>query len=131
MRRAGEAPPLSDPGDFVYVIDASAKVAGAEGTNWRTDDMSRIVEVAGQMKEEVDRSAIHPLQVIQKRFESRRVAESIVARAVITDLGYGDQLGDDPDMEDESEDEAESEEEKAWVGFLRQHSPHSRAGSER
>ena len=36
-----------------------------------------------------------------------------LAREVIRDLGYGDQLGDDPDMEDESEgDEAEQEEEQ-------------------
>ncbi|SPH18607.1 Aerobic cobaltochelatase subunit CobT [Defluviimonas aquaemixtae] len=35
------------------------------------------------------------------------------ARQIIRDLGYGDQLGDDPDMEDESEgDEAEQEEEQ-------------------
>ena len=36
-----------------------------------------------------------------------------LAREVIRDLGYGDQLGDDPDMEDESEgDQAEQEEEQ-------------------
>ncbi len=36
-----------------------------------------------------------------------------LARQVIKDLGYGDQLGDDPDMEDESEgDEAQSEEDQ-------------------
>jgi cobaltochelatase CobT len=37
-----------------------------------------------------------------------------LARQVIKDLGYGDQLGDDPDMEDESEgDEAEQENEES------------------
>ncbi len=36
-----------------------------------------------------------------------------LARQVIKDLGYGDQLGDDPDMEDESEgDDAQSEEDQ-------------------
>lgn len=36
-----------------------------------------------------------------------------LARQVIKDLGYGDQLGDDPDLEDESEgDDAESEEDQ-------------------
>jgi cobaltochelatase CobT len=31
-----------------------------------------------------------------------------LARRMIEDLGYGDQLGDDPDLEDESEDEGDS-----------------------
>jgi cobaltochelatase CobT len=35
-----------------------------------------------------------------------------LARQVIDDLGYGDQLGDDPDAEDEPEDEGQSEEEE-------------------
>ncbi|MDI3336277.1 cobaltochelatase subunit CobT [Defluviimonas aestuarii] len=36
-----------------------------------------------------------------------------LARQVIRDLGYGDQLGDDPDMEDEAEgDEADTEEQE-------------------
>jgi cobaltochelatase CobT len=34
------------------------------------------------------------------------------ARQVIEDLGYGDQLGDDPDLEDENEDEAETDEDQ-------------------
>lgn len=35
-----------------------------------------------------------------------------LSRQVIEDLGYGDQLGDDPDLEDENEDEAETEEDQ-------------------
>ncbi|MEM8657217.1 MAG: cobaltochelatase subunit CobT [Pseudomonadota bacterium] len=37
-------------------------------------------------------------------------AFSKLARQVIRDLGYGDQLGDDPDLEDEADDTAEQEE---------------------
>ncbi|MEM9795750.1 MAG: cobaltochelatase subunit CobT [Pseudomonadota bacterium] len=35
-----------------------------------------------------------------------------LARQLIDDLGYGDQLGDDPDMDDDQEDEGQSEEEE-------------------
>jgi len=34
-----------------------------------------------------------------------------LARQVIDDLGYGDQLGDDPDMDDDQDDEAEEQDE--------------------
>ena len=40
---------------------------------------------------------------------SDQKAFSKFARQVIEDLGYGDQLGEDPDAEDESQDEAEPE----------------------
>ncbi len=44
---------------------------------------------------------------------SDQAAFARFARQVITDLGYGDQLGDDPDQEDEEEgDEAESQEQE-------------------
>ncbi len=39
-------------------------------------------------------------------------AFSKLARQVIRDLGYGDQLGDDPDMEDDSEDQAEADQDQ-------------------
>ena len=35
-----------------------------------------------------------------------------LARRVISDLGYGDQLGDDPDQDDENDDSAETEEDE-------------------
>ncbi len=35
-----------------------------------------------------------------------------LARKMIEDLGYGDQLGDDPDMDDDEEEEGQSEEEE-------------------
>lgn len=35
------------------------------------------------------------------------------ARQVITDLGYGDQIGDDPDQQDEDQDDQASEDDKA------------------
>ena len=35
-----------------------------------------------------------------------------LARQVISDLGYGDQLGEDPDSEDESDEEAEADDEQ-------------------
>ena len=45
---------------------------------------------------------------------SDQAAFARFTRQVITDLGYGDQLGDDPDIEDEEmEDEAEPQEEEA------------------
>ncbi len=38
VRSSGEdGPPITDPGSFVYVIPAAAKVAGTLGTNWLTD----------------------------------------------------------------------------------------------
>ncbi|MEZ5778386.1 MAG: cobaltochelatase subunit CobT [Paracoccaceae bacterium] len=42
-----------------------------------------------------------------------QIAFARLARQVIKDLGYGDQLGDDPDMEDDAEgDEAQTEEDE-------------------
>ncbi|MEZ5732655.1 MAG: cobaltochelatase subunit CobT [Paracoccaceae bacterium] len=46
-----------------------------------------------------------------------------LARQIIRDLGYGDQLGDDPDMEDESEGDAETSEDD-------QESPDSQQGDD-
>ncbi len=54
----------------------------------------------------IEKQAGGTLDGIRDSFLDQR-AFAKFARQVISDLGYGDQLGDDPDTEDDSEDQAE------------------------
>ena len=61
----------------------------------------------------IEESAGGTLDGLQAALSDQRLFAKL-ARQVIDDLGYGDQLGDDPDQsEDDSEEQAETEEEQA------------------
>ncbi len=63
-------------------------------------------------REHIEGEAAQTLSALNETLPDQR-AFARLARQIIEDLGYGDQLGDDPDMEDqEQEDEAESEDEE-------------------
>jgi len=59
----------------------------------------------------IEDSASGTLDGVNDRLEDQ-AAFARLARQVISDLGYGDQLGDDPDAEDESEGDNEQAEEE-------------------
>ncbi len=61
-------------------------------------------------REFLDKNAGETLDNIDETLTDQ-AAFARLARQVIEDLGYGDQLGDDPDQEEDQDDEAEAEEE--------------------
>ncbi|MCW3781861.1 cobaltochelatase subunit CobT [Defluviimonas salinarum] len=101
IRSAQEAPLAQAAGYLVRHLATGRKMpGGAQNVMelWRPF----IEEQAGGTLEHVD-------EVL-----ADQAAFARLARQVIKDLGYGDQLGDDPDMEDESEgDEAQQEEQES------------------
>jgi cobaltochelatase CobT len=60
-------------------------------------------------REFIEGQAAAPLEDIEAKLDDQ-VAFSKLARRIISDLGYGDQLGDDPDAEEEDGQEADPEE---------------------
>lgn len=63
-------------------------------------------------REQIETQAAETLDGIDANL-SDQTSFSKLARQIIQDLGYGDQLGDDPDIQDESaDDEAETEEDQ-------------------
>ena len=62
-------------------------------------------------REFIEGQAGEPLEDIGAKLDDQ-VAFSKLARQIISDLGYGDQLGDDPDSEEDEGQDAEPEEEE-------------------